>query len=199
MLDEAGFPDVKIMASNELDEHVIESIRLGGGRVDLYGVGTRLATGAGPGGGAIGGIYKLVEVGGRPKLKVSSDPAKSTIPARKRLWRVIRPDGEFDMDVIALADETLEAGMDVFDPTQMARHTRISEGARLEDVRCVVMEGGKRQCASPALPAIARRTAEQLERLPEGCLRFVNPHRYRVALSAKLHELRVRMIEEART
>jgi nicotinate phosphoribosyltransferase len=198
MLDEAGFPDVKIMGSNELDEYVIESIRQGGGRVDLYGVGTRLATAAGPGGGALGGIYKMVEVDGRPKLKVSSDPAKSTIPGRKRLWRVIRPGGEYEMDVIALADEILEPGAEVFDPTQPLRHTRIPEDTRLEDMRAVVMERGRRKCAVPALPALAKRTAEQLSNLPEGCLRFVNPYRYRVALSAKLHELRVRLIEEAR-
>ncbi len=198
MLDEAGFSDVKIMASNELDEHVIESIRAGGGCVDLYGVGTKLATAAGPGGGALGGIYKIVQIGGRPKLKVSSDPAKSTIPGRKRLWRVVRLDGEFDMDVIALADETLEPGSQVFDPTQPLRHTRIPEDARLEDIRSLMMEGGKRKCSSPALPALAKRAAEQLKHLPEGCLRFVNPHRYRVALSARLHELRVRLIEEAR-
>ena len=198
MFDEAGFPDVKIMGSSDLDEYVIDSIRQGGGRIDLYGVGTRLAAAGGPGGGALGGIYKMVEVDGRPKLKVSSDPAKSTLPGRKRLWRVVRPSGEYEMDVIALADEILEPGAEVFDPTQPLRHARIPEDARLEDLRAVVMERGRRKCARSSLPALAKRTAEQLSHLPEGCLRFVNPHRYRVALSTKLHELRVRLIEEAR-
>lgn len=197
MFDEAGFTDVKIMASNELDEHVIESIRGGGGRIDVYGVGTRLTTGAGAGGGALGGIYKLVQIGDTPKLKLSSDPAKSTIPGKKRIWRVIRPDGGFEMDVMALEDERLEPGAVVFDPTQSLRHAPIPEDAQLEDIRSVAMERGMRTCRPGPLPALARRTGEQLSRLPEGCLRFINPHRYRVALSQKLHDLRVRLIEEA--
>jgi nicotinate phosphoribosyltransferase len=198
MLDEAGLNRVKIMASNELDEHVIESVRAGGGRVDVYGVGTKLSTGAGPGGGALGGIYKMVQIGETPKLKVSSDPAKSTIPGRKRLWRVIRPDGGFEMDVIALDGEMLEPGAEVFDPAQALRHAPIPEDARLEDLRSVAMERGMRACRPPGLSAIAKRTAEQLSRLPEGTLRFINPHRYRVALSPGLHTLRTRLIEEAR-
>jgi nicotinate phosphoribosyltransferase len=198
MLDEAGFPDVKILASNELDEHVIESIRSGGGCVDIYGVGTRLATGAGPGGGALGGIYKLVEIDARPKLKVSSDPSKSTIPGRKRLWRAIRPDGGFEMDVIALEEESLRPGDEVYDPTQPLRHTCIPQDVRLEDARSVVMRDGKRLLPERPLARAAERAAQQLSRLPDGCLRFVNPHRYRVALSARLHKVRLALIEEAR-
>jgi nicotinate phosphoribosyltransferase len=68
LFDEAGFPGVKIVASNELDEQIIDSIRDEGGRVDVYGVGTKLATCMGEGGGALGGVYKLVRIGDRPKL-----------------------------------------------------------------------------------------------------------------------------------
>lgn len=198
MLDEAGLSDVRIMASNELDEQVIESIRAGGGRVDVYGVGTRLTTAAGPGGGALGGIYKMVQIGDTPKLKVSSDPAKCTIPGRKRLWRAVRQDGGFEMDVIALEGERLAPGAEVFDPTQPLRHAPIPEGVRIEDIRTAAMERGMRTCRPTALPAIAERAAEQLSRLPEGTLRFINPHRYRVGLSRELHELRIRLIEEVR-
>jgi nicotinate phosphoribosyltransferase len=198
MLDEAGFPEVRILASNELDEHVIESVRAGGGRVDLYGVGTRLVTGDGPGGGALGGIYKLVQIDGTPKLKTSSDLAKSTIPARKRLLRVTNPGGAFELDVLALEEERLGPGDEVFDPAQPLHHTRIPVGAHVEDIRSVVMEGGRRTRGPVPLRSLARRTHEQLGRLPDGCLRFVNPHRYRVALSKQLNELRIRMIEEAR-
>jgi len=198
MLDEAGFPEVKILASNDLDEQAIEAIRAGGGCVDVYGVGTRLATGAGPCGGALGGIYKLVQIGESPKLKVSSDPAKSTIPGRKRLWRVIRPDGGFEMDVIALDGERVAPGAPVFDPAQPLPPAPIPEDARIEDVRSIAMERGMRTRRPIPLPAIAKRAAEQLSRLPEGALRFVNPHRYRVGLSRELHELRLRLIEDAR-
>ena len=198
MLDEAGVSYVKILVSNELDEHVIQSIRLEGGRIDLYGVGTRLVTGAGPGGGALGGVYKLVEVDGKPKIKVSGDPSKSSIPGKKRVWRVTRPDGLFEMDVIALEGETVDPGAEVFDPSQPLRHAPIPGGTQLTDLRTSAMEGGVRTYASPALPAAAKRAAKQLSCLPEGSLRFMNPHRYRIALSPKLHELRLKLIEQAR-
>lgn len=198
MLDQARFPDVRIVASNELDEYVIESVRAGGGCVNLYGVGTKLATGAGPGGGALGGIYKLVQIGDTPKLKVSSDVAKSTIPGRKRLLRVSRPDGGHELDVMALPDERVGPGDEVYDPAQPLHHARIPAKARVEDVRAVVMENGGRTCGCAPLPELAKRSREELARLPDGCLRFVNPHRYRVALSRQLHELRVGLIEQAR-
>jgi nicotinate phosphoribosyltransferase len=198
LLDAARFPEVKIIASNELDEHVIESVRAGGGRVDLYGVGTKLATGAGPGGGALGGIYKLVQIEATPRLKVSSDLAKSTIPARKRLFRVSRPDGGSELDVMALPEEPVGPGDEVYDPAQPLHHVRIPPKAVVQDLRAIVMESGRRTCGCAPLQALAQRSREGLSRLPDGCLRFVNPHRYRVALSRQLHELRLGLIERAR-
>ncbi len=79
------------MASNELGEFVIDSIRSEDGRVDIYGVGTKLATCSGAGGGALGGVYKLVSVNGVPKLKLTSDIAKATLPGEKRFY------GQWDM------------------------------------------------------------------------------------------------------
>lgn len=199
MLDEAELGYVKILVSNELDEHVIQSIRMEGGRVDLYGVGTRLATGNGPHGGALGGVYKLVRIDEEPKIKVSGDPSKSTLPGRKRVWRVTRQDGVFEMDVIALDGEEVRPGDVVYDPEHPLRHSSIPEDTKLEDLRMVAMEDGIRKVGSPALPALAKRASRELGCLPEGTLRFMNPHRYRVALSPRLHELRMRLIEEART
>ncbi|HXL15095.1 MAG TPA: nicotinate phosphoribosyltransferase [Methylomirabilota bacterium] len=198
LLDEAGLGYVKIVASNELDEHVIQSIRMEGGRVDLYGVGTRLVTGQGTGGGALGGVYKLVHIDKEPKIKVSGDPSKSTIPGQKRVWRVIREGGFFEMDVIALEGEKIGSGDEVFDPSHPLRHATIPEGTKLEDIRTVAMRGGARSTPAPALTAIAKRTASELRCMPEGSLRLMNPHRYRVALSPELHALRLRLIGEAR-
>jgi len=198
LLDEAGLGYVKIVASNELDEHVIQSIRMEGGRVDLYGVGTRLVTGQGTAGGALGGVYKLVHIDREPKIKVSGDPSKSTIPGRKRIWRVIREGGFFEMDVIALDGERVGPGDEVFDPSHPLRHAPIPEGTKLEDIRSVAMMGGARSAPEPALTAIAKRTASELRCMPEGSLRLMNPHRYRVALSPELHALRLRLIGEAR-
>ena len=196
MLDEAGFTDVKILASNELDEFVIRSIREQGGRVDIYGVGTRLATCQGEGGGALGGVYKLVRYNGKPKLKVTSDISKSTIPDRKRLFRVVNSDDRFLLDVMCREDESLRSGDVVYDPTNPTRNKPIPEGARLEEIRTVVMEGGEIVVPSPSLDEMADRCRNQLERLPEGVLRLENPHIYKVSVSMKLHDLRLRLIEE---
>src|SRR6267142_953968 len=160
LLDEAELGYVKILASNELDENVIQSIRMEGG---------------------------------------SGDPSKSTLPGRKRVWRVTRPDGVFEMDVIALDGEAVGPGDEVFDPEHPLRHSSIPEDTKLEDLRSVAMEKGIRKVGSPALPAIAKRASRELGCLPEGTLRFMNPHRYRVSLSPRLHELRMRLIEEARS
>lgn len=196
MLDEAGFPRVKIVASNELDEHVIDSIREGGGQVDIYGVGTRLATCAGEGGGALGGVYKLVRVGDRPKLKVTSDIAKATLPDRKRLLRALAPDGSFIQDVICLSGEEVKPGETVYDPTTPLQYVEIPRDARLVDVRAVVMAEGKRTMAQETLDEMADRTADQLGRLPPGCIRFINPHRYKVSINRGMSDLRLRLLRE---
>jgi nicotinate phosphoribosyltransferase len=196
MLDSAGFPNVKILASNELDEYVIRSIREQGGKVDIYGVGTRLATCQGEGGGALGGVYKLVRFENQPKLKVTSDISKSTIPDYKRLLRVINGEGNFLMDIMCLEGEKLRPGDIVYDPTNPIRHKAIPYGAHLEDIRRVVMEGGEVCFPSPTLDEMADRTADQLKRLPDGTLRLENPHTYKVSISQGLHNLRTQLIEE---
>ncbi|BDV42517.1 nicotinate phosphoribosyltransferase [Geotalea uraniireducens] len=200
MFDAAGFPAVKVVASNELDELVIESIRSEGGQVDIYGVGTKLATCSGEGGGALGGVYKLVRIGDRPKLKVTSDVAKATLPDRKRLLRAVASDGSFIQDIICLAGEEIAPGDTVYDPTNPLQHVTIAPNARLIELRDVVMEGG-RKTAVPAhsLDELADRSVAQLAHLPQGCLRFINPHKYKVSISRGLNELRQRLMEEAQT
>ncbi len=197
MFDAAGFPGVKIVASNELDEFIIDSIRDQGGQVDIYGVGTKLAACMGEGGGALGGVYKLVRIGDRPKLKVTSDLAKATLPDRKSLVRAVAPDGSFIQDVITLAGEGVKPGDTVFDPANSLQHVTIPITARFEDVRSVVMAKGKRiSRQAPPLDASADRCADQLNRLPEGCSRLINPHRYKVSISSGLNDLRIRLMEE---
>jgi nicotinate phosphoribosyltransferase len=199
MFDEAGFPNVRIVASNELDEFVITSIRDEGGKVDIYGVGTRLATCAGEGGGALGGVYKLVRIGNRPKLKVTSDIAKATLPDRKRLLRAMAPDGSFIQDIIALADEEVSPGDTVYDPVNPMQHVDIPLNAAFHDVRTIVMAEGRRtRKEREKLDEMADRSACELSRLPLGCLRFINPHRYKVSISSGLNEMRRRLAEEVR-
>ncbi|MBW2476763.1 MAG: nicotinate phosphoribosyltransferase [Deltaproteobacteria bacterium] len=194
--DRAGFENVKIVASNELDEHVIHSIRSEGGCIDIYGVGTRLATCAGPEGGALGGVYKLVESNGKPRLKTTSDPAKSTLPSRKRWLRAVNPDGQFHMDVLDLQDhsgEPFRPGHIAFDPANPQRHKMVPLQCDLIDCRHVVMDSGEVLSQAPSLEALASYAAAQLSRLPEGTLRLINPHRYKVGVSRRLLELRNRL------
>ncbi|WP_243371885.1 nicotinate phosphoribosyltransferase [Geotalea sp. SG265] len=196
MLDEAGFPEARIVASNEVDEHVIESILSEGGEVDIYGVGTKLAVGMGDGGGALGGVYKLVRIGTEPKLKVTSDIAKATLPDRKKLLRAMMDDGGCVMDIIALADEDIRQGQKVYNPLNPLQFTHIPSEVHLADLRTVVMENGRRTGSRQTLDQLADRCRQQLACLPQGCLRFVNPHTYKVSISSGLQDLRLRLMEE---
>ncbi len=195
LFDEAGFPELKIVASNELDEYVIHSIREEGGEIDIYGVGTKLATCAGDGGGALGGVYKLVRLGDQPKLKVTSDIAKATLPDRKHLWRVVDNRGTFVMDVLSCEGETLHEGDQVFDPTNPARHKIIPANCRFDTIRQTVMSEGRIVSRHPSLQAISEHCASQLRCLPEGSLRLINPHRYKVSISKHLLALRESLME----
>lgn len=194
MFDAAGFPGVKIMASNELDEFVIESIRAEGGRIDMYGVGTRLATASGVGGGALGGVYKLVELEAMPRMKVTSDLAKATVPGRKRLMRVYGAGGEMLQDVLCLEQDRLTAGDTVYDPAHPLQRTVLPAGCLLRDLRRVVMRDGQRNEPPEPLFTLSARSREELDRLPPGCLRLINPHRYKVSLSERLHGVRNELI-----
>ena len=196
VLDAAGFAGVKIVASNELDEYVIESIRAEGGRVDIYGVGTRLATCAGEGGGALGGVYKLVRVAEEPKLKLTSDLSKATIPDRKRVLRAVAPDGSFIQDVIAKDGEELAPGDLVYDPANPLQKVHIPPNAQFIEVRGAVMEHGSRCAPATLLANAADLCARELQLLPDGCHRFVNPHVYKVSISAGLNKLRLKLIAE---
>jgi len=195
MLDEAGFPDVRIVASSDLDEYLIQSIREEGGRIDIYGVGTQLATAGGPGGGALGGVYKLVRCGDQPKLKVTSDIAKATLPDRKGLVRAVERNGNFCLDVICLEDETVAPGEQVYDPINPSRHKRIPDGVRFEEIRQVVMEKGRTTLPAESLDTMADRCEKQLRRVPDGTLRLANPHTYKVSISSGMNDLRNRLIK----
>jgi nicotinate phosphoribosyltransferase len=197
LLDTAGFPGTKIIASNDLDEELIEAIRSDGGRIDIYGVGTRLATCAGEGGGALGGVYKLVEIAGRPTLKATGDPAKASLPGSKALYRVEDEQGRYLLDLIALKGETIGAGTEVFDPENPARSLILPPQARAQEFRRLVMAAGKSLLADESLATMAERSAHDLELLPAGSLRLRNPHRYKVSISGSLLQLRQQLLAAA--
>jgi nicotinate phosphoribosyltransferase len=110
MLDAESLEHVKIVVSNELDEFTISDILAQGGRIDIWGVGTRLVTGSGEGGCALGGIYKMVAYNGQPKIKLSSNPEKTTNPGLKEIIRFYNQDGFMETDVLADCSEVLGTG-----------------------------------------------------------------------------------------
>ena len=148
------------------------------------------------GGGALGGVYKLVRVAEEPKLKLTSDLAKATIPDRKRLLRVLAPDGSFIQDVIAREGEEIAPESMVYDPANPLQKVRIPANARFIELRSRVMEGGVRCLNTPTLAECAELSARELALLPDGCHRLVNPHVYKVSISAGLNELRLKLITE---
>ena len=191
-LDAAGFAGVKIMASNDLSEEVIQSVIREGGRLDIYAVGTQLVTGGGPGGGALGGVYKLAELNGTPRMKLTGDPAKTSLPGAKRVWRGVGADGQSAWDVIGLAANTQppRSGERVSDPSNPLRSGRLPGGLTWHDPRQTVIEHGQRTRPPEPLPALQARARAELSRLPEGTLRLLNPHVYRVSLSGALQASR---------
>ena len=200
ILDAAGLVDAKIVASNDLDEHTIASLKEQGARIDVWGVGTRLVTGADD--AALGGVYKLGAVrvpGGpwQPRIKLSEQAAKTSNPGLQQVRRFSGPQG-FLADVIY--DETigLPAETLVVDPLDPTRRKRIPSETPAEDLLRPVMRGGRPCGAPPGLEEARARVRAQLDRLHSGIKRFVHPHQYPVGLSLELHELKTRLILEAR-
>ncbi|HYG69754.1 MAG TPA: nicotinate phosphoribosyltransferase, partial [Anaeromyxobacteraceae bacterium] len=201
MLDEAGFPKAAILGSNELDEHVIQSLEEQGAKIAVWGVGTRLVS-AQPD-GALGGVYKLGAVrdgpGGAwvPRLKISEQAAKTSVPGVLQVRRFFH-DGE------ALGDVVYEEGLGIPDPAVMVdpvdplRRREIPAGTRFEDLLVPVFRRGRRVWQSPPLPDIQARTKAQLANFHPGVKRFLNPHTYPVGLEKQLHDVRTRLVLEAR-
>ncbi|MBE0416387.1 MAG: nicotinate phosphoribosyltransferase [Coriobacteriia bacterium] len=201
ILDEAGFPEARIVASNELDEHLIASLKDQDAAIDFWGVGTRLVTAHDQ--PALGGVYKLSAIrrpGGEwePRIKISEQTAKVTMPGvlgvRRYFDAAGRPASDMIYDVTCpLGDEPM-----MIDPVDSTRRRRFSAGQRFEDLLVPVMCGGERVYESPPLPAIAERAREQIALLGPSVRRFLNPHFYPVGLERGVHARRMRLIVLAR-
>jgi nicotinate phosphoribosyltransferase len=202
MLDEAGFPEAAILASNELDEIIIRSLKDEGARITVWGVGTRLVTGQAD--GALGGVYKLGAVRDGPgapwtrKVKVSEQAAKINIPGILQVRRLEDADGRAQADVIYDELLGLPARAVMVDPLDPTRRREILEDTRGEDLLVPVFRGGHQVYRPPPLDEVRARTFAQLARFHGGVKRFVNPHRFPVGLERGLNDLRTRLVLEAR-
>lgn len=217
MLNSAGFDDVAIVISSDLDELAIWSIlsqleeeapRYGLERDSIvgrmtFGVGTRLITSHGD--SALGGVYKLVAIDdleGRwaPAIKVSEDIEKIPIPGEKQLLRVYDERGLASADVVALADEDPinDETLELHHPHREVHRTmKAEEISRAESLLEVVFTDGKRQDGEPDLEAMRERRTRDLDRLDTGVRRLVNPHIYHVSLTQRMKQLQVELVAQA--
>ena len=199
LLDAAGFTRTAILASNELDEDVIASLKQQGARIDAWGVGTRLVTGAED--AALGGVYKLTAVREKdgpwkPRIKLSEQSAKISVPGILQTRRFVAG-GEFVGDLIYDVEDG-EPSRTLIDMLDVTRRKTVPPDAPHEELLVPVMRAGKIVYAPPPLADSRELTRQQIGHLHKGILRFVNPHQYPVGLDPTLHERRTRMILEAR-
>ena len=196
MLDRENLAYVKIVASNELDEYVISEILAQGGKVDVWGVGTHLVTGSGTGGGALGGVYKMVEHNGRPKIKLSANPEKMTNPGVKKIIRFYDADGLMDSDAVAADSETWDTGaIYIVDPNNPLRRKKLDSARRVE-LLIPVVKAGKLVYSFPTLEQIRDHRKTELSLLHESHKRLHNPHEYKVGLTHKLWQQKEQMINQ---
>jgi len=161
----------------------------------MWGVGTNLVTGSGEGGGALGGVYKMVEHNGRPKIKLSANPEKMTNPGIKKVVRFY--EGEL-MDADALADDSEDLstyGVLIVDPNNPLRRKKLNSGRRVELLTPVV-NSGQILCEFPSLEQIRNHRKEQLSQLHESHKRLHNPHEYKVGLTYALWQKKEQMLNQ---
>ena len=202
MLDEAGWTECKISASNSLDEYLIRDLMLQGAQIDMFGVGERLITARSE--PVFGGVYKLVAVEGEdgeiiPKIKVSENVEKITVPHFKKLWRFYGNDtGKAIADYMTVYDETVDdsGDLEIFDPYATWKK-KVVYDFNAKELLVPIFLGGKRVYDSPSLQEIQDYCRAQVETLWDEVKRFDNPHKYYVDLSDKLWQIQHDLLEKS--
>ncbi|HEX7653185.1 MAG TPA: nicotinate phosphoribosyltransferase, partial [Verrucomicrobiae bacterium] len=200
ILDAAGFPKAVIVASNDLDENIIASLKQQGAQINMWGVGTKLVTAYDQ--PALGGVYKLGAIrdeAGRwaCKVKLSEQVAKVSNPGIQQVRRFFNAE-EFLGDAIYNLEAPLPATFAVVDPLDATRRKRFPPGTEYEDLLVPIFRQGQLVGPRPNLGAIRERARAQLGRFHAGVKRLMNPHAYPVGLEAGLHELKTNLILQAR-
>ena len=192
MLDDANLGYVKIVASNQLDEYVIKSLNEQGATIDIFGVGTNLVTGKPD--AALDGVYKLSEFNGDPRIKLSENIIKVSLPYKKQVYRMVDNNGMFyGADAVALFTEDNVAQMEhPFDATKSLNLTSFTHEPLLEKV----MENGKKINPPKSVAEISKYSQSRLEQLPNEYKRFQNPHIYKIGLSVQLKNERDRLVQK---
>ncbi|MBR5572521.1 MAG: nicotinate phosphoribosyltransferase [Oscillospiraceae bacterium] len=202
MLDEAGWTECKISASNSLDEYLIRDLLQQGAQIDMFGVGERLITARSE--PVFGGVYKLVAVEDEqgeiiPKIKVSENVEKITVPHFKKLWRFFGNDtGKAIADYMTVYDETVDdsGDLEIFDPYATWKK-KVVYDFNAKELLVPIFLNGKRVYDSPSLQEIQDYCREQVDMLWDEVKRFDNPHKYYVDLSDKLWNIQHELLQKS--
>ena len=203
MLDAAGWTECQISASNSLDEYIIQDLLLQGAKIDVFGVGERMITARSE--PVFGGVYKLAAIEDGeghiiPKIKVSENLDKITIPHFKKTYRVFdRATGKAEADYITVWDEKVDehAPLELFDPMATWKRKTYTDYI-LKPLQIPVFRNGELICEMPALPEIQAYCREQVDTLWDSVKRFENPHNYYVDLSQKLFDIKEDLLRKSR-
>ena len=202
MLDDAGWTECRISASNSLDEYIIRDLLLQGAKVDLFGVGERMITASSH--PVFGGVYKLVAVEdaeGRvcPKIKISENVDKITNPHYKRVYRIFdKATGKAEADYITVWDERVdeERSLELFDPRATWKRKTFTD-FKVRELQTPVFRNGELVYQQPDLKEIQAYCLEQVDTLWDEVKRFENPHTYYVDLSQKLWDIKQTLLRES--
>jgi nicotinate phosphoribosyltransferase len=199
MLDDAGFHNAKIVASNDLDEELIWDLKAQGAKIDIFGVGTSLITSRGcP---ALGGVYKMSaeEIDGEmvPRIKISENPEKVTNPGYKKVVRIYNGNGKAIADLIMLNEEKIDTTkpLTIFDPVDTWKRMTLHNYS-LRELLVPVFQNGELVYDSPDLMKIQDYAKTELNTLWDEYKRLKNPHVFKVDLSQKLYDLKQQLLEE---
>ena len=201
MLDDAGWTECQISASNSLDEYIIQGLLRQGAQIDMFGVGERLITAKSE--PVFGGVYKLAAVENndgviQPKIKISENTGKITNPHFKKLYRFYGNDtGKAIADYLSVYDETVDDSgeMEIFDP-EATWKTKTVYDFTAKELMVPIFEKGKLVYQCPDLQQVRAYCMEQVDTLWDEVKRFDNPHTYYVDLSKKLWDIKYHLLKD---
>ena len=203
MLDDAGFKDATITASNDLDEFLIASLKMQGAEITNWGVGTNLITSKDcP---SFGGVYKLAAImedgeNFTPKIKLSDYSEKITNPGNKKIYRIYeKKNNKIKADLICLENETFTENEDMhlFDPHEPWKKTVLKAGTfTLKEMLVKVFDKGQCVYHSDSVMKLRDFAISEMETLWEETKRFENPHQVYVDLSQKLYDIKISLLEK---
>lgn len=203
MLDDAGFHDAIISASNDLDEYLIDSLKMQGAAITSWGVGTNMITSKDwP---AFGGVYKLSAIQDSsgnfiPKIKLSENTEKVTNPGNKTIYRIYEKDSwKIKADLICLVGEQFkeEEPLILFDPMEPWKKTKLLGGTyTMRELMIPIFRQGVRVYQSPNVMDIRDYCSKELSTLWDETRRFENPHKVYVDLSKKLYEVKINLLAQ---